>query len=124
MKKILFGSASAILAVVGLSAFKTAKTTATTYYWLDVIQNVSTGTVNLAKTTEAGIVTVNGGIYSGVAATTLLFATAITAESNPLFSVCDEGSKLLHGRLFFGCPEINSYCRQFRSPRHYYYNHY
>jgi len=32
MKKILFSSASAILAVVGFSAFKTAKTS-TTYYW-------------------------------------------------------------------------------------------
>jgi hypothetical protein len=33
MKKILFGSASAILAVIGLSAFKSSKATIT-YYWL------------------------------------------------------------------------------------------
>lgn len=42
MKKIIFGSASAILAVVGFSAFKTAKTSATTYYWFQII-NPGTG---------------------------------------------------------------------------------
>ena len=37
MKKIIFGSASAILAVIGFSAFKTAKSTATSYYWFELV---------------------------------------------------------------------------------------
>jgi len=36
MKKIIFGSASAILAVIGFSAFKSAKTSTTTYYWFQL----------------------------------------------------------------------------------------
>ena len=91
MKNILFGSASAILTVVGFSAFKTAKTTATTYYWLYVIQDVPTATVSLDKTTEVVIITINGGFYSGPAATTLLFATASAEESNPSFIACSNG---------------------------------
>ena len=44
MKKILFSSASAILAVVGFSAFKTANTNATTYYWFNVADGSTTAT--------------------------------------------------------------------------------
>ena len=92
MKKILFGGASAALSVIGLSAFKAAKTTATTYYWLFVISRVPLGEVVLTDTVSALLVTVNGGLYSGSALTTLLFATAATTENNSIFSVCTGGS--------------------------------
>lgn len=36
MKKIIFGGAAAILAVIGFSAFKSAKTTTGTYYWFEI----------------------------------------------------------------------------------------
>ena len=87
MKKILFSSASAVLAIVGLSAFKTTKTTATTYYWLKVIATVPLSDANLVKRTEVGIVTVGDSLYNGTA-TPLLFATVNTVESDPIFTIC------------------------------------
>lgn len=36
MKKIIFGSASAILAVVGFSSFKSNKAVQTSYYWFQL----------------------------------------------------------------------------------------
>ena len=42
MKKILFGSAAALCAVVGLSAFKATKFTS--YYWFKTATNYASGT--------------------------------------------------------------------------------
>ena len=40
MKKIIFGSASAILAVIGFSSFKSTKATDSTYYWFKLGTNL------------------------------------------------------------------------------------
>ena len=47
MKKILFGSAAAIMAVVGFSAFKAHKTAVTEYYWFHV-SKTGTPAINAA----------------------------------------------------------------------------
>lgn len=41
MKKIIFGGASAALALIGFSAFKTANKTVTSYYWFNIASNDS-----------------------------------------------------------------------------------
>lgn len=46
MKKIIFGGASAILALAGFSAFKAANKTANTYYWFEINSGQSTKIVN------------------------------------------------------------------------------
>lgn len=39
MKKTIFGSIMSLLAALGISAFKKAKTTATSYYWFQIDAN-------------------------------------------------------------------------------------
>jgi len=69
MKKILFGSASAILAVIGFSAFKTAKTSTITYYWFSF--------------TEEGAPIGDPVVLNNSDATFILRATTLSIASSP-----------------------------------------
>ena len=60
MKKIIFGGASAALALIGFSAFKTANKTATTYYWFEIksgeapkVSSGPVGTISASNVTFA-----------------------------------------------------------------------
>ena len=87
MKIIAFSTASAILSIFGLSAYRTAKATYTTYYWVLVVQNVPIASSNLPKSTVVLLATAYGGAYSG-SSSTLLFATATTVFNLEIFNNC------------------------------------
>ena len=89
MKKIIFSIASATLSLFGLSAFKTAKTTDTKFYWIYILDPI-TRNQHIVKGSEVGLVTVNGyfGYYG-----TILNATPDTVADIDLISLCEsEGS--------------------------------
>ena len=75
MKKIIFGGASAALALIGFSAFKTANKSATTYYWFSVNENQS------EKITAGQL-----GLISSSQVTFQLKATTVPTTNN----VCDK----------------------------------
>ena len=91
MKKILFGSVSAILGVFGLSAFKTAKSVTTNPYWLSVISNVPSSNTTIPVNDKVNLITVNGGVYAGGAAT-FLTASASTIVSHLSSNPCNSGA--------------------------------
>lgn len=73
MKKIIFGSASAILAVVGFSAFKSAKTSTTTYYWF---------------TADADNLTI--GVKTDFTNSSAAFANTISSTVAPSSAICNK----------------------------------
>ena len=46
MKKILFGSISAIIAVIGFSSFRNTKAFSYTYYWFEPTANIPSSNLN------------------------------------------------------------------------------
>lgn len=102
MKKIIFGTASAILAVLGLSSLKEAKTSATTYYWF-VINSAgqplgdnqslsnSDATFRQESTSLLAIISLCDGEHN--------YQCAVGFTANQIFTTTIGGSKVLktHG---------------------------
>lgn len=61
MKKIIFGGASALLAVVGFSSFSATKKFATSYYWFSTAKSPSLTIVSFERFAQTPGLTCNGG---------------------------------------------------------------